>query len=66
MALLYLAQDLCLAHLLTAWTLPEEVQHETSEQSLPSRRLGLKCKRGQYRRMPPVPGPHAAPSFKST
>ena len=35
MALLALAQELGLAHILTAWTLPEEGQGETSAQAVP-------------------------------
>ena len=40
LALLALAQDLGLAHLLTAWTLPEEEQVEPYPESVPSLRRG--------------------------
>ena len=40
MALLELAEDLGLAHLLTDWTLPEEAWAETSEPPVPPRRRG--------------------------
>ena len=38
MALLELAEDLGLAHLLTAWTLPDETQQETPAPTVPPRR----------------------------
>ena len=40
MALLELAEDLGLAHLLTDWSLPEEVEGEPSPQPVPPRRRG--------------------------
>ena len=38
MALLELAEDLGLAHLLTVWTLPDETQPETPAPTIPPRR----------------------------
>ena len=40
LALLVLAQELGLAHLLTDWMLPEEEPGESSPESVPSRRRG--------------------------
>ena len=49
MALLALAEDLGLAHILTAWTLPDEAPSETPAEAVPppGRSPGKKAARGQ-------------------